>query len=191
MIYVLARSSRGPYPLEPVRLGKNIERLRLAAGKTNAAAFAREMGVPAQKLKDWESGRYTKLRLDSLLLLAKALGCAVDELLDGVDPAYDKIVIARRDLLGQSIDPASDLSKPGRASDVTASANARIQQFKKERDDARAALREMRGIASRLVEIAAAAAHEDVVGAEVPTGTEGGLPGGNKSGVRKGRRGPN
>src|SRR5688572_22742113 len=74
-----------------VHLGKNIERLRLAAGHANAAAFARKIGVTSPTLNDWESGRYENLRLESLLRLAKGIPCAVEELLTGVDENYDEV----------------------------------------------------------------------------------------------------
>lgn len=74
-----------------VRLGKNIEQLRKAAGHDNAAAFARKIGVTSPTLNDWESGRYENLRLESLLRLAKGIPCTIEDLLGGVDNQYDKV----------------------------------------------------------------------------------------------------
>lgn len=76
-------------------LGENIHRRRLEGGHRNAAAFAREIGVSPGTLGDWEKGRYTKLRLDNLLRIAKAIPCTIDELLEGVDADYDAVVIGR------------------------------------------------------------------------------------------------
>lgn len=89
-LYVLARSIFETYPQGIVTtLGKNIERLRLGAGHTNAAKFARSIGITAATLNDWESGRYSNLRLDSLLRIARGIPCTMDELLAGVDETYD------------------------------------------------------------------------------------------------------
>ncbi len=70
-------------------LRENIERVRLAAGFRNAADFAREIGVSPGTLGDWEAGRYTKLRLDNLLRIAKGAKCRIEDLVVGVDDSYD------------------------------------------------------------------------------------------------------
>lgn len=70
-------------------LGANIERLRVQNGHTNAAKFARQIGVSPGTLGDWEKGRYENIRLDSLLRLVKHLPCTLDELIIGVDPDYE------------------------------------------------------------------------------------------------------
>ncbi len=92
--YALARKATAAYSLAVVpTLGENITRLRTAAGKTNAAAFARSMGITPTTLNDWEAGRYKNLRLDSLLSLATALNVSVDALLSGVDRDYDRVIV--------------------------------------------------------------------------------------------------
>ncbi len=92
--YALARKATAAYSLAVVpTLGENITRLRTAAGKTNAAAFARSMGITPTTLNDWEAGRYKNLRLDSLLSHATALNVSVDALLSGVDRDYDRVIV--------------------------------------------------------------------------------------------------
>jgi transcriptional regulator with XRE-family HTH domain len=76
-------------------LGKNIERLRVAAGHANAAAFARSIGITPATLNDWESGRYTNLRLDSLFRVARGIPCTLEELIAGVDPQYEGLIANR------------------------------------------------------------------------------------------------
>lgn len=79
-------------PDRPGPLGRNIAHLRERGGHTNAAAFARLIGVLPSKLNDWEAGVYTGLRLDSLLRISKGIPCRVEDLLEGVDEDYDRIV---------------------------------------------------------------------------------------------------
>ena len=71
-------------------LGKNIKRLRLAAGLSTQRAVAELLGVPQPQVCDWENDRYAILEVATLLKLAKALHCSVDQLLAGVDPEYDR-----------------------------------------------------------------------------------------------------
>lgn len=78
--------------VEMATIGQNIQRVRTAAGFETQAQFARELGVPQAQLNDWESDRYKTLDMSTLLRLAKTLGCLVDDLLMGVDEAYDTIV---------------------------------------------------------------------------------------------------
>ncbi len=87
----------GPGPRLPARkglavsLGENIKRLRTVAGIQTQKAFAELLGVPQPQVSDWENDRYPVLEVSSLIRLAKALHCSVDELLAGVDPDYDRI----------------------------------------------------------------------------------------------------
>ncbi len=109
--YAIARSSFGAYSQVAVSiLGKNIERLRLAGGHENAAAFARAIGITSATLNDWESGRYTNLRLDSLLRIARGVPCTVDDLLIGVDAAYD--AVSRRGL-SDSVNKSESVTSSG------------------------------------------------------------------------------
>ena len=72
-------------------LGKNIKRLRLAAGLRTQKALAETLHLPQPQVSDWENDRYAVLEISTLLKLAKVLRCTVDQLLVGVDPDYDRI----------------------------------------------------------------------------------------------------
>ena len=72
-------------------LGKNIKRLRTVSGIQTQKAFAQLLGVPQAQVSDWENDRYGVLGVSSLIKLAKAFHCSVDDLLAGVDPDYDRI----------------------------------------------------------------------------------------------------
>lgn len=130
-------------------LKDNIERVRLAAGFDNAAAFARLIGVSPGTLGDWEAGRYENLRLDNLLRIAKGAKCEVEDLVVGIDPAYDRW---RRDLLRQS--PALPSAPQREGSDVPASARARIQQLERENEAFKTRFREVQTITRQLFRIA-------------------------------------
>ena len=69
-------------------LGQNIKRLRQEAFQTQAA-FAKHLNVPQTQVSDWENDRYAVLETLTLVKIAKALRCSVDQLLAGVDPEYD------------------------------------------------------------------------------------------------------
>ncbi len=69
----------------------NIKRLRTVAGFRTQSALADLLGISQTQLSEWESGRYAFLRISSLIRLAKALDCSVDDLLAGFDPDYDRI----------------------------------------------------------------------------------------------------
>ena len=71
-------------------VGKTIKRLRTVTG-LRQKAFAELLGVPQSQVSDWEHDRFAVLDISSLIKLAKALHCSVDELLAGVDPDYDRI----------------------------------------------------------------------------------------------------
>lgn len=87
--YAVARNTSGAVSSDRMGLAENIKKARIAAGYKNAAAFARKIGVSPGKLGDWESGRYTKIRLDNLLRIANGAGCSVESLLPGIDQHYD------------------------------------------------------------------------------------------------------
>ena len=71
--------------------GSNIKRLRSAAGVRTQRELADRLGVPQPQVSDWENDRHTILETGTLLRLAKALRCSVDQLLTGVDPDYDRV----------------------------------------------------------------------------------------------------
>ncbi len=72
-------------------LGQNIRRLRRESGLHTQKALADLLGVPQPQVSDWENDRYAVLETLTLVKIAKGLRCSVDELLVGVDPAYDRI----------------------------------------------------------------------------------------------------
>ena len=72
-------------------------------------AFAELLSVPQSQVSDWENDRFAVLDISSLIRLAKAFHCSVDELLAGVDPDYDRIreyyiaIVAEGDALPDGI----------------------------------------------------------------------------------------
>ena len=72
-------------------VGKNIKRLRAVMGLRTQKALVELLGVPPSQVSDWENDRFAVLDLSSLIKLAKAFHCSVDELLAGVDSDYDRI----------------------------------------------------------------------------------------------------
>lgn len=88
--YALAVNSSDLYA-EPVTIGRNVVRLRLAAGIKTQDEFARKLGVPQPRASDLENARYKLPALKTLLKAAKVLGCSLDDILEGVDADYDQI----------------------------------------------------------------------------------------------------
>jgi HTH-type transcriptional regulator / antitoxin HipB len=75
--------------LEPMAtVGANVKRLRVAAGFTHQGKFAARAGVSRQWLSHLEHGRHRRPDTSSLMKLARAIGCSVDDLLEGVDGGY-------------------------------------------------------------------------------------------------------
>lgn len=72
-------------------VGKNIKRLRTVMGLRTQKALADLLGAPQSQVSDWENDRSAAPEISSLIKLAKAFHCSVDELLSGVDPDYDRI----------------------------------------------------------------------------------------------------
>ena len=79
-------------------LGWNIKRLRWDAGFQTQKAFANHLGVPQSQVSDWENGRYAVLDVVTLVKIAKALRCSVDQLLAGLDPDYDRMLETGREI---------------------------------------------------------------------------------------------
>jgi transcriptional regulator with XRE-family HTH domain len=75
-------------------IGKNVRRLRERAG-LSAKHFASAAGVSPPRLSEVE-GDYGQPKVDTLLRVAKALRCSIDDLLLGVDREYDAIVAKER-----------------------------------------------------------------------------------------------
>lgn len=75
--------------------GANVTRLREAAGlKQNV--LAQRVHRSAATLSAWENSRNGLPEAPTLLALAKALRCSVDDLLAGVDAEYDALMEQRR-----------------------------------------------------------------------------------------------
>lgn len=105
------------------RVGENIRRLRdRKAADESQGEFAARVGVTQSQLSDWEHSRYLP-DTASLLKLAKALDCTIDEILDGVDAEYDAIR-AKRDLIRQDDAPADTRNFTRRHRDFVAAIQA-------------------------------------------------------------------
>lgn len=89
-----------------MRVGRNIRRLRVAAGIRTQRELADRLGVPQPRVSDWENDRYAALEMPTLLRIAKVLRCSVDQLLAGVDPDYDRV---REALVGTAGTAASTI----------------------------------------------------------------------------------
>jgi len=74
--------------------GANVARLRKLAGK-KGVELAKDVNVKPPVLSAWENNRGGLPETPTLLKLAKALKCSVDELLEGVDDAYDEVMRRR------------------------------------------------------------------------------------------------
>lgn len=87
--YALARYVNAVYA-EPVSVGENVKRLRVAAGLSTQALLAERMGVPQPRVSDLENDRYELPDTKTLMIAAAAIGCTVDALLSGIDADYDR-----------------------------------------------------------------------------------------------------
>jgi transcriptional regulator with XRE-family HTH domain len=70
-------------------IGDNIRALRYAAGHRHQGDFAKRAGITQQSMSDVESGRVRNPSAETLMRIAAAIPCAVDELLQGVSAAFD------------------------------------------------------------------------------------------------------
>jgi transcriptional regulator with XRE-family HTH domain len=86
--FVNARTST--LPVVASTIGENIARIRLRRGLKTQKALAEALGVPLPRVNDLERNRYALPDTDTLVRVAKALRCSIDDLLRGVDPEYDK-----------------------------------------------------------------------------------------------------
>lgn len=86
----------GGYTLPAVAtFGENVKRLRLAAGLRGNQLAAR-VRVKPPVITGWEKNRGGLPETPTLLKLAKALRCTIDDLLSGVDAEYDVLAIGVR-----------------------------------------------------------------------------------------------
>jgi transcriptional regulator with XRE-family HTH domain len=138
-------------------IGKNIRKLRVAAGYKAQGDFAIAVGVQQGRVSDWERDRYGLPDTDSLLRIAKVLGCSIDRILEGVDRGYEA-VRTRSDLIrhgeGAKIEPSE-----GRA-DVPASPASDTRNLESKRY--RELLGETEEIAARLLDIAGELANAEL-----------------------------
>lgn len=74
--------------LRSVSLGGNIRIARERAGLSQKEG-AERLDLPQPRLNDLEAGRYKRMRTDTLLKIAVAFNCSVEDLLRGVHPRYD------------------------------------------------------------------------------------------------------
>jgi transcriptional regulator with XRE-family HTH domain len=134
------------YRFHPVpSFGKNLARLRVRAG-LNGKQLAAKLGVKPPYVTGLEKDYQGLPETSTLLRLAKALRCRVDELLDGVDDEYEAV---KRDLARHDGDQRSDPSE-GRV-DVPASPVIEARRVESVSEELRTAATE---IAARLVGIA-------------------------------------
>src|SRR5688500_14863649 len=73
-------------------VGRNLQRLRERAGYANHTGLARAAGMSVSQISDLEADRYQLPDTKTLLKLAKALRCSVDDILENVDPAYSSML---------------------------------------------------------------------------------------------------
>lgn len=146
---MLARYPAGVYA-EPVSrtIGQNIVRMRKARGIRTQGALAKKLGVPQPQLSDWENDRYAALELPTLLRIATAIPCRVDDLLDGVYEDYDQ-ANAGSDLLCHR----GDVEQPHQKGGVHDAAETRL--LREQVDRYRAQTEEVHDIARRLAIILA------------------------------------
>lgn len=126
MTYVVARYSSVPYApaVEQPSLGRNIRNARIAGGISSQSELARKLRVPQSQMSDWENDRYGALDMKTLLRIAAAIPCAIDDLVVGMDELYD---ISRRDLVRQSVDVDSGEKNQGESPPhATAAASSRV-----------------------------------------------------------------
>lgn len=70
-------------------IGENVRAIRQRRGLTQQA-LADRLGMRQPQLNGIEHGRYGLVQTATLLRLATALACSVDDLLAGVNAAYDE-----------------------------------------------------------------------------------------------------
>lgn len=92
--YVIARCAADDYAEAveggPTRsVGANIRGARLRAGIKTQAELAKRLGVPQPQLSDWENDRYGTPDVKTMLRIASAIGCSLDDLLEGLSADYD------------------------------------------------------------------------------------------------------
>ena len=99
-------------------VGQNLKRIR-EGRDIDQKDIATEMGVPQSQLSNWENDRYQSIDTRTLIRLAKAYDCTVEELLAGVDTDYDRLRLEHQQA-DEVSQPWAILREPGthRADDV-------------------------------------------------------------------------
>src|SRR5688500_12686431 len=82
--------------------GENVRRLRTAAGLEHGRQLAERIGVAPSVVSRWETDATGLPEAPTLLRLAKAVNCTIDELLQGIDEEYEAIKDRARVLYEQS-----------------------------------------------------------------------------------------
>lgn len=78
-------------PLPVATFGGNLRRLMARSG-VRVTDVAAELGIVKSAVSGWLHGKAKLPNTPTLLRLAKAVRCSVDELLAGLDPAYDAVL---------------------------------------------------------------------------------------------------
>lgn len=68
--------------MEPVTIGARIKKARINAGKSNAAQFARDVGIQPHTLWRYEAGK-SRPGIDTAASIARELGVSIEWLLTG------------------------------------------------------------------------------------------------------------
>lgn len=114
---------------EVATLGQNLKNRR---GKTaTQEEIAAAVGASQSDVSKWERD-VAYPPVPTLIAFAKIWGCSVEELLRGVDHAYDQIVIKQRDLSGHTRKGDSALHNGGSIVPGASSASTRIQHLEQQ-----------------------------------------------------------
>lgn len=93
--------------------GQNVKRLRLAKQpKLHAKELAARMGTDPSVISRWEQGKGGLPETPTLIRLAKELGATFDDLLAGVDTAYDAIRHREHKSEARTRDESAHAKKP-------------------------------------------------------------------------------
>jgi transcriptional regulator with XRE-family HTH domain len=105
----IAQEIAGNYaqPVDASAVGRNLKRIRKAKGEKQDAIAAR-MGVKQTRLSIWEGGRYKSFDMRTLIKLAQGYGSTVDDLLVGVDAAYDSHRAQKTEVLDKTDSPSPE-----------------------------------------------------------------------------------
>lgn len=127
----------------------------LDSRQRSGRAVSQASGIVESQISDYRRGEVKEPGVFTLLKIARAVGCSVEELVEGIDPEYDAL---RSDLIRHAQDQQSgpssnvgDLPNDSTAAGVLESENQRLRE----------ALEQVTHVASQLAEIAAAGVKSD------------------------------